>query len=332
MTIKVGIPRSLLFYYYYPLWKEFFEGLGCIVVVSEQTNKQILDHGVKHAVDEACLPVKVAFGHVQNLITKDVDYIFLPRLVSVARREYICPKFLGFPDMVKQNLPGLPAVLDPTINYGEQQRNVDKAYKQMAKNICHNPVRIWQAYRQGCKALEHYQKLILQGYLPDEALAVMYGNKKTSPATDQRLTLAVIGHPYNLYDHYINMNLFRRLKKMGVKILTSDHLSQQDIRQQTDKLPKKLFWTLGQRMIGAGFHYGEKDVDGIIHISAFACGLDSMTGELIERHIRNSSKLPFLNLILDEHTGEAGVITRVEAFLDMVQRNKSSHISDVNCC
>lgn len=327
MAIKVGIPRALLYYYYYPLWKEFFEGLGCTVVLSDPTNKQILDQGVKQAVDETCLPVKVAFGHVQNLTTKAVDYIFLPRLVSVARREYICPKFLGLPDMIRQNLPDLPPLLDPTINFADQKKNVEKAYKQMAKTICNNPMQIWRAYHRGNKALAQYQSLILSGCLPDEALAKMYHHKSASPVSNGKLIIAVVGHPYNLYDHYINMNLFKRLKKMGVQLLTPDRLSEQQIRHQTDQLPKKLFWTLGQRMIGAAFHFCAQRVDGIIHISAFACGLDSMTGEIIERHVKNNSEIPILNLILDEHTGEAGVVTRIEAFIDMVQRKKSQQRS-----
>jgi predicted nucleotide-binding protein (sugar kinase/HSP70/actin superfamily) len=330
MSFKVGIPRALLYYYYFPLWKEFFESLGCEVVVSDKSNKGILDTGVKNAVDEACLPVKLAFGHVKNLADKNVDYIFLPRLVSVAYREYICPKFLGFPDMAKQNILGLPEVIDTTISYSRSPKNVELAYKQMGKKFCSNPIKIWRAYCKGQKALTKYNKLLVEGYLPEEAMSVMYDKSPKGKPVELfgDLNIALIGHPYNIYDPYINMNIIKRLRSMGAMVVTADHLSENEVRQQAAKLPKKLFWTIGQRMIGAGYHYAESDdIDGVIHIAAFACGPDSMTGELIERNIRSSTKLPFLNLTLDEHTGEAGVITRIEAFLDMVRWKKSQELT-----
>lgn len=98
--VKVGIPRGLFYYYFFPLWCDFFHNLGAEVVLSQPTNKKILNRGVSLAVDEACLPVKLFYGHVVDLADK-VDYLFLPRLVSTAQKEYICPKFMGLPDMIK---------------------------------------------------------------------------------------------------------------------------------------------------------------------------------------------------------------------------------------
>jgi predicted nucleotide-binding protein (sugar kinase/HSP70/actin superfamily) len=81
MPVKVGIPRALLYYYYYPLWKTFFEGLGAQVILSSPSTKGILTDGLRFAVDEICLPVKLAFGHVLDLIGK-VDYIFFISLTT----------------------------------------------------------------------------------------------------------------------------------------------------------------------------------------------------------------------------------------------------------
>ncbi|WP_031515183.1 acyl-CoA dehydratase activase-related protein [Desulfofalx alkaliphila] len=324
MPIKVGIPRALLYYYYYPMWKEFFETLGCQVVLSDKTTKGILNEGVKSAVDEACLPIKLAFGHLLNLSKKKVDYIFVPRLVSVAHREYICPKFLGFPDMVKQSLVIEPTIIDVTFNLRRGRDEEKRAFRQVAVHFTGNPFKIWQAYRRGKGAQHTFDQLLLEGYLPEEAFDIMYGGKRPKGNRDDKeLKVAVIGHPYNIYDPYISMNLINRLGDMGAKVVTADNLSAADIERETRKLPKKIFWTLGRRMIGAGYYYGENKIDGIIHIAAFACGPDSMTGELIERSNRQKRRVPFLNLTLDEHTGEAGVITRIEAFLDMVRWQKA---------
>ncbi|MBM7854689.1 putative nucleotide-binding protein (sugar kinase/HSP70/actin superfamily) [Desulfohalotomaculum tongense] len=324
MPAGVGIPRALLYYYYYPLWKEFFKTLGCEVIISDKTNKAILNDGLSHCVDEACLPVKLAFGHVLNLAAKKVDYIFIPRLVSVAKGEYICPKFLGFPDMVKHSLTGLPEIIDVTINMRLKHRELSKAYTQVGKLFTGNRVKIWQAYRRGEKALKRYNQLLLEGCLPEEAFAVMEGKQKQSKLNSHDLKIAVIGHPYNIYDPYISMNIIKRLNSMGARVVTADQLPEEVVRREAANLPKKLFWTLGQRMVGAGYSFvKDNNIDGIINIVAFACGPDSMTGELIARSSRKAGQTPFLNLTLDEHTGEAGVVTRIEAFLDMVRWKKS---------
>jgi len=76
---RVGVPRSLLFHDLYPLWHAVLAELGCEIVLSEPTNKKIIHAGAEQSVAETCFPVKVALGHVLDLLEKDIDFIFLPR-------------------------------------------------------------------------------------------------------------------------------------------------------------------------------------------------------------------------------------------------------------
>jgi len=62
--IRVGIPRALLYYQYYPMWKTFFEALGAEVIVSPATTQTMLANGSSRVVADTCLPVKVFLGHV----------------------------------------------------------------------------------------------------------------------------------------------------------------------------------------------------------------------------------------------------------------------------
>ncbi len=321
MPVKVGIPRALMYYYYFPLWYGFFDYLGVQVVVSPPTTKAILDQGVKSAVDEACLPVKLFYGHVMEL--KDcVDYVFVPRIVSVEKKAYICPKFLGLPDMIRHNIDGLPYLIDVTINLNRRRGNLYQAIYEVGKIFTANPLAIWLAYRHGLAGQQKFNRLTAAGYLPHEAIALLAGNQGTvvSSANDRNLQIALIGHGYNIYDTYISMNIVQKLRALGVIVLTADNLATGDIEDSAAKLPKRLFWTLGRQMVGAAFHYaGSRPVDGIIHLAAFGCGPDSFTGEIIERNLRREKKVPFMNLTIDEHTGEAGVVTRLEAFVDMIK-------------
>lgn len=304
------------------MWRVFFEELGAEVVLSSRSTKGVLAGGLKSAVDEACLPVKLAFGHVLDLAGK-VDFIFFPRMVSVKKGEYICPKFMGLPDMVRC-LRGLPPLIDVDVNLYKRRRNAYLAAQEVGKLLTGNHLKIWMAYRRALNVQYRYFKLLQLGLTPPEAIAVVEDRVEDEPPAErQNTTIALIGHPYNIYDSYISMDIIGRLRAMGATVSTAENLSGHIVRKHAARLPKKLFWTLGQRMLGAACHYLEKPgVCGMVHVAAFGCGPDSMTGELIERYAR-SAGIPFLNLTLDEHTGEAGVITRLEAFGDMVNWRKT---------
>lgn len=314
----MGIPRALLYYYYYPMWRVFFEELGAKVVLSSPSTKGVLSAGLKHAVDDICLPVKLAFGHVLDLSGR-VDYIFLPRLISVEKREYICPKFLGLPDMVRR-IPGLPPLIDVDISLYKNKKGLYQAVKKVGALFDANSLAIWRAYRRSLGALKSYFRLLELGLIPAEAMAVMENRVKESPyISGDSLKVGLIGHPYNIYDGYVSMDAIKKLRRMGAAVLTAENVSEKTVNRHASMLPKKLFWTLGRRMIGAANHYMERpDISGLVYVAAFGCGPDSMTGELIEREAR-ARRIPFLSLNIDEHTGEAGVVTRLEAFLDMVR-------------
>ena len=68
--MKIGIPKALYYHKYGYLWKKFFEYLEIPYIVSENTNKNILEQGKKHATDETCIPCKIYLGHIENLKNK----------------------------------------------------------------------------------------------------------------------------------------------------------------------------------------------------------------------------------------------------------------------
>jgi predicted nucleotide-binding protein (sugar kinase/HSP70/actin superfamily) len=70
------------------------------------------------------------------------------------------------------------------------------------------------------------------------------------------------------------------------------------------------------------------DIDGVIHLTAFACGPDATVDKLLEIEARKNNAKPFLSLCLDEQTGEAGCLTRLEAFVDMLRRQKDQQAKE----
>lgn len=319
MALRVGIPRALLYYSYYPAWKVFFEEIGAQVIISKKTSREIVTDGIKNAVDEACLPMKIFYGHVINLKDK-VDYLFVPRLVSVEKKTRICPKFLGLPEMIKYNISGLPPIIDTAVDLSNSTGQIFKVIWQIGKVLQINPFRLFPAFLKARKSLEIYQKLLLAGYLPEEAMEIMERDIQPREKAKKKLTILLLGHPYSIYDAYFSMNLLDRIRKMGVGFITPEMIERKSIEKYWVSFPRKMYWTFGRRNWGGASYFIEHGgIDGIIYLTAFGCGIDSFLGELVERDVRKVGNIPFMFINIDEHTGEAGMLTRLEAFIDMIK-------------
>lgn len=323
MTLKIGIPRALWFYDYYPLWKTFYEELGAEIIVSNPTNKQTLDLGVKSTVDEACLPVKIFHGHVLSLKDK-VDYIFVPKMMSVYEKEYICPKFCGLPEMVLNSIPNLPPFIDIEINFNRSRSSLKKTIYQFGSYVTKNPVKIFKAYDKALEVYEEYKERVKRGYLPlDDYLVDFDYSVQKKIKKSKEMKIAVLGHSYNIFDNYGSMNLIKKLMENKIDVVVPEMLDMKEINFYARQLPKKMFWSFGRKILGAAMYFAEKrDVDGIIYLSSFGCGIDSIIEDLSERKTRRGADIPYLLITVDEHTGEAGVNTRLEAFLDMIEWRK----------
>ncbi|MGI6485737.1 MAG: acyl-CoA dehydratase activase-related protein [Tepidanaerobacteraceae bacterium] len=322
--MKIGIPRALLFYHFYPLWKTFFENLGFQVILSPETNKKILERGIDLAVDDACLPVKLYHGHVAELIG-NVDILFVPRIISIHPKEYICPKFLGLPDIIKCNVPNLPFVIDTEINLHKRKTDIFNHFLQVGKLLNKSKFHIVKAYFKAVNEFNKYNNLIKNKQIIPIDVLNSIEKKSILPEKQDNYNYKVLllGHPYNIYDKHISMNLISKIKKMNVKVITYEMLSKKDLNYTTKLFSKPLFWTLGKRILGCANHFlRSEEINGIVHVASFGCGPDSLVGELLERKMIREYRIPFLYLNLDEQTGEAGINTRLEAFLDIVEGRK----------
>ncbi|CFX51831.1 Uncharacterized [Syntrophomonas zehnderi OL-4] len=316
---RVGIPAGLFYHYYYPLWKTFFVDLGAEVISSSLTNRQTVEKGIAVALDEACFPIKVYFGHIQELNELGPDYLFLPRLVSVEARSYICPKFMGLPDMIKASLPDLPPIIDMVVDMSINSKGLEQEIKRVGNIFTTNEKAISQAFRHGREELCKYRQLMQTGFSSSEAIEIWEGQERLL-TTSADLQLGVLGHGYSLYDRCISMNLIGHLREMGCRVKLVETCSQDEIEKAAASLPKRVFWTLGRKNVGAALHMASDDeIDGLVYLACFGCGPDSMIKEFIER--RSNGK-PFLGITIDEHTGEAGLLTRLEAFCDMLRRRR----------
>ena len=153
VLMKIGIPKGLLYYKYSPFFETFFSELGCEIVTSGLTSKEIVNEGVKYCVDEACLPIKVFHGHVAYLKDK-CDLLLVPRIMSIREREFICPKFCGLPEMVGNSIPDLPLITKAPIYVSDEEKLYNWA-KETGALVTKNRAKIKRAFYS---ALEEQSK------------------------------------------------------------------------------------------------------------------------------------------------------------------------------
>lgn len=326
---RIGIPRTLAYFIYYPFWKVFFNELEHEVILSGPTTRDIMDKGIKEAVNDACIPIKIYHGHVADLTGK-VDYIFCPRLVSMRKHgdfgtETFCPKFLGLPDMVRLGIKNLPPLLDVRIDLKKGKDELKNVCLQLGKSLGNESHEIYKAVQKSIKVQQAYEKYLRRGVFPEEAMDMILNHHETNSGktTPPDFTVAVVGYPYTIYDPYINVGLLKILEKENVRVVTQDMISDRMLNRMAKSLPKSMFWYFSNRAVYGALHYlKHEDIDGIIHVTAFACGPDSMVDRLIEIETHRRSTIPYISIMIDEQTGEAGVKTRIEAFIDMLRYRK----------
>jgi predicted nucleotide-binding protein (sugar kinase/HSP70/actin superfamily) len=300
---KIGLPRGLSYYEHGRLWANFFEQLGFDIVISSNTNKEILNNGVIFCTNETCLPVKVFHGHVLELKDK-ANYIFVPRYLSSNIDEYCCPKLCGLPDMVSLDLKEKLNIFEITINENFKKETYN-SLKKAAKFLGVNYIKMRSVYDK-----------TVGRYFIDNELSYL---QAVPPLNKKKI--AVLGHPYMIFDDYLSMNLINKLRKHGYFVCTHENVRPSVRREKSYPYNGKIkvFYSVGLDNLGSFYTFLDwENLCGIIYLTPFACGVDSIIIEFMERSLKDSKRIPFMKLTVDEHTGEAGFDTRIEAFLDMI--------------
>jgi predicted nucleotide-binding protein (sugar kinase/HSP70/actin superfamily) len=313
--MRIGLPRALSYYEYAPLWRPFFEALGAEVVVSGPTTCATLQVATSRSTADLCFPAKVYIGHLLALAGQ-VDLIFAPSLHRPAPAAIHCAKIIGLPDLARSALPDPDKILAVDVDLDKGPLALAQAVLAAGKPLTWNPLQIARAAQA---AWSEYQagKNHRSGPLDADLAA---GHVPPDLAARRLLTLGVVGHPYLLQDEYVNNGLLRRLEGLQVRLVTPDALSDEDAARGVQALTGEAYWAYAPSLIGAGMHLLERGaIDGLVAVIAFGCAPDSglapILGEAAHRQ-----RVPMLTLTLDEHSGEAGLMTRLEAFVDMLER------------
>ena len=296
--IKIGIPRAFLYHRYGVLWKTFFKKLGCNIILSPETNKEIVNIGKNNTIDECCLSYKIYIGHVLYLKDK-CDYLLVTRICDYGKKDKVCTRFNATYDNIKYLIPN-NQILSYDITYTKFKYQF-LGFLKIGFKISKNPIKIIYSYMLGKKKQKQYD-------ITKENTSINYLRKP------QRKIL-VLSHFYNLNDKYISEYIKKYLENSNLTIIYSDTLEKKLASAFSDYFSDTLYWKYSKEMIGSLYYY-QHQIDGIIFISTYPCGIDALVNNLA---MYKNKFLPILNLVIDENTSELNLETKLESFVDIIK-------------
>jgi predicted nucleotide-binding protein (sugar kinase/HSP70/actin superfamily) len=305
--LTVGMQRALYTIQTGVFWAHFFDQLGFRLVLTSSTNNRISKAGIEIITSETCYPVKVSHGHVKELVGK-TSFLFLPTIVDMPTPEvseagFYCPLVQSNQYMTRMAL-GLDEdrILHPIVHlkYDRSSLAIELA-EQLSSPLRRQRVEMKRALEYALerqdefiKELQQKGREIIETHGPDNPLVV------------------VTGRPYNLYDERLNLRFGQNAAKIDIAAIPMDFIDTSFVN--LFDFPN-MYWGLGAQILRtARFIKSNPNYFGL-HLTNFSCGADSFI-EHFYRHIMGEK--PYLILELDEHSAVAGMMTRLEAYKNVI--------------
>lgn len=311
---RVAIPRAMIFYDLFPYWRAFFKALDIEIVLSAATNPAIIRKTLELATTETCFPAKLVYGHVADLLDTDADFIFLP---SVINRENTAPGQLE-----NNYCPFIPA----TAHLVTASIDIEAHGCRALKFPLHMQ---WSKIKQReLRALSGQlgvaRKRIAEADVAAEAAQREFyatmrrrGREVLASLDDDQPAAVIVGRPYNVCDLAVCQDLPFKLRKLGILPIPMDYLPLETV--DLSERYNSMFWRSGQDILAAATIISANPRLHAIYMTNFNCGPDSF---IISFFRKIMDTKPFLELEMDEHTADAGVITRCEAFFESLSMGK----------
>ena len=306
----VGLHNSLYMHQTGILWAHFFTALGFQPVLTLSTNSQICRSGIEHTEDGVCFPLKVSHGHVRELAGK-TRYLFLPSLLNMPTAQQwevgrYCPMVMSSGYMARMALDLNPSsILNPALHMKSPFEDLAvELYEQLKPKLGLRRGLVKEALRYALDKQDDFVAELLR-----------YGEKALSRHDEKDPLIVVTGRPYNLYDDRLNLQLGRNLARIGIDALPMDFIDGNAV--DLSDFPA-MYWGLGARILRTARWIKQHSNAFGLHLTNFSCGADSFL-EHFYKHIMGDKA--YLILELDEHSAVAGVMTRLEAFKNVIENS-----------
>ena len=314
----INYPKALMAYSYYPLWRRFFAELGYKLKLSKTTDRDIVNMSSDWVGSDYCFPVKLAHGHARVLLEQDkTSRMFIPYMLSAGDKSgkttesYFCPYNVSIPAMIGSAMDLnaidesrlIRATLD--LRWGDKMAS-KRLYQDLGKTLDRSQKQVAAAWNSAHAIQKNFELDMEQegGAMLDKTLA------SGKPA------IVILGRPYNIYDPGANLNLPEKIAKLGYPVIPIEFLPLRE--EDLGKEFENMFWNFGRKIMEAARFVSRTPNLYAVYFSNFSCGPDSFIQTFVEEIM---GEKPMLMLELDEHGADAGYVTRLEAFSDVISGN-----------
>ncbi|MBN1559199.1 CoA activase, partial [candidate division KSB1 bacterium] len=308
LGIRIGIPKAMYYYDRFPFWRAYFRNIGAQVVISADTTNKLAADGRELCIAEPCFPIIVGHGHYVDLLSKNVDYVFMPQIINSEtdtpeKESWVCPWGQTLSLVIRNSIDDetrIEQLLKPVIHFRDGIEYVKREMHGVAKILGVSKKSSDRAIESAYAMQGQFRQMIR-----DTGLQVLQWLNEW-----HQQAIVIVGRPYNIYDGGINLHVPDKLRQYyGINVIPMDFLPLQGIKINEDH--ENMFWNYGRQIMQAAKFVGKTGNLHIIYFTNFKCGPDSY----IKHFIRDTIGAPYLTLQFDDHSNDAGILTRCEAYL-----------------
>jgi predicted CoA-substrate-specific enzyme activase len=314
----IGINKSFFTDTYFPLYRRFFEELGVAVVLPGTVRQE----GVDRRGAAFCYPAEISHGFLEDLLSRRIDWLFLPHFKGTGphkgngngqapAKSITCPISQGEPYYLGTAFKDHPAysalknsgrILSPVIDFSKGYAAAEDAFLEMARALG----RMVREGRRAYGAAVEAQKAVAESLRQAGRSAL-----EELEADPGAYGVAVFGRSYNAFVSEAHMGIPQKFATRGIRVIPIDMLPIDD-----EPVQERMYWSAGQTILkAASFVERHPQLFGC-YIANFSCGPDSFLLGFFRDRMGGK---PSLTLELDSHVADAGLETRIEAFLDIVK-------------
>ncbi|MDP2919451.1 MAG: acyl-CoA dehydratase activase [Dehalococcoidia bacterium] len=305
--LAVGVPYALFAHDYAPLLIGFLNSLGVKVVLSGRTTAETIARSIELGYSDSCFPLKLLHGHTATL--KNADFILYPSAIrlgvteSEMNQKYSCPLVQASPYIIRQVLGLDDKVIIPVIDFSRGEAEMLESFAQAAVKMGFNRARGKAAALAGLEAQRRFESDVAK--LGKQRLNELRENGKTG--------VVIISRSYMSQDPGANLGVAEKLAQLGVVPIPIDFLPLAD--EDPLKYSDRPYWSCESKFIAAASLIAHTSgLYGLV-LTNFGCGPNSFILKMLEDIM---GQKPMGQLEIDEHAAEAGIVTRLEAFVDTI--------------
>lgn len=314
--VKVGLPLQLGMYEQLPIWAGFFESLGFEVVLSDKSSRELYFRG-QHTVasDTACYPAKLIHGHIESLLDKGVDFIFMPcESYNLDEHDsvnhYNCPIVAYYPELLKANNERLNEenFIMPYIDLNERENTVKKLCAALKKYKIKR--------KDAAKALDNGFARFYKYHADVRAKGAEIAAKARA---EGKQIIILAGRPYHV-DNEINHGINKLLTSLNLAVLSEDAVFDEADLVKVNVLNQ---WTYHARLYRAAEYACRHNDVNLVQLVSFGCGLDAITTDEVRSIMEKNDKL-YTQIKIDEINNLGVVKIRLRSMLAAIEEGKKS--------